>query len=415
MSSGAHGSVQCDETGVRLPEAAAAEVERAKIVVEVDMQPLASGRARLLGGDLNEPGADALPPHPRRHQCVQDERVHPAVPGHVDEANQVGAFAGADPAQAVLADLSPPAIRQDPMAEPFGVQGVDRGAVELAAPLETDHCATVSTDMDTAHPVIPDRVLGYVAPLADALAEASGGQFLAAYLHGSAALGGWIPGRSDVDVLFVGADDLTGPALSAVARVLAAAGSGCPGRELECSVVTVSSTREPRRPWPFLLHVVAGAGSAAAKVMFGEHVPGDRDLLMHYAVCRAAGCAVTGPPPRTLIGAIPRQAILGYLADEADWGLANAPEAYSVLNACRAASFLADNAIVSKIAGAETVLERGLGPADVIGRALRQQRGELADQRPADDAIGYVRTVAEALRCGAAPGATGATDREDRA
>jgi hypothetical protein len=263
--------------------------------------------------------------------------------------------------------------------------------------------------MDAAHPVIPDRVLSYVTRLAGALAAASAGRLRAAYLHGSAALGGWIPGRSDVDVLFV-ADDLAGPALRAAAQVLAAAGPQCPGRELECSVVTVSSAGQPQPPWPFLLHVGAGGAAAAAEVVFGDQVPGDRDLLMHYAVCREAGWPVTGPRPRTLIGAIPRQAILGYLADEADWGLAHAPEAYSVLNACRASIFLAGNVIVSKIAGAETVLRSGLGPADVIVRALRQQRGELADQRPADDAIGYVRTVADALRRASGTDATDATD-----
>ena len=36
----------------------AAEVEPAQMVLEVDMQPLAPGRARLAGGDLYQAGAD---------------------------------------------------------------------------------------------------------------------------------------------------------------------------------------------------------------------------------------------------------------------------------------------------------------------------------------------------------------------
>ena len=163
-------------------------------------------------------------------------------------------------------------------------------------------------------------------------------------------------------------------------------------------MVTISAARAPQSPWPFLLHVVAGHESAAAKVVHGGGLAGDRDLLMHYAVCREAGWPAAGPPARELIGLIPRAMILGYLADEMDWGMANAPEAYTVLNACRAMIFLTDDAIVSKIAGGETALARGTGPASVIRRALGQQRGELADQPPADDAIGYVLTAAAALR-----------------
>jgi streptomycin 3"-adenylyltransferase len=256
--------------------------------------------------------------------------------------------------------------------------------------------------MRPAHPVIPDRVLGYAAALAGDLAAASGGRLRATYLHGSAVLGGWVPDRSDVDVLFVVADDVAGPALTAMARVLAAAGPGCPGRELECSAVTVAAAREPRAPWPYLLHVVAGPDAQAAKVHIGAEATGDRDLVMHYAVCREAGWPVVGPPPRELIGSIGTEAIIGYLADEMDWGLAHAPEAYSVLNACRAMIFLTDHAIVSKIAGAETALRRGIGPVHLIRRALGQQRGELPDQPPSADAISYVLATAAALRGGVA-------------
>jgi streptomycin 3"-adenylyltransferase len=83
---------------------------------------------------------------------------------------------------------------------------------------------------------------------------------------------------------------------------------------------------------------------------------GDADLLMHYAVCRAAGWPAYGPPPQELIGAIPRRAILGYQASELSWGIEHASEAYSVLNACRALSYLSDDTIVSKIAGGQAAL-----------------------------------------------------------
>ena len=62
----------------------------------------------------------------------------------------------------------------------------------------------------------PGSVLSYAGRLIGQLMTASGGLLQAAYLHGSAVLGGWVPGRSDVDMLFVAADDIS---IAAVTRM----------------------------------------------------------------------------------------------------------------------------------------------------------------------------------------------------
>ena len=41
-------------------------------------------------------------------------------------------------------------------------------------------------------------------------------------------------------------------------------------------------------------------------------------------------------------GVVPRRVILDYLAGELHWGAGHAPEAYAVLNACRALIYLTD-------------------------------------------------------------------------
>jgi len=245
---------------------------------------------------------------------------------------------------------------------------------------------------------VPGTVLSYAGRLPGPLITVSGGVLQAAYLHGSAALGGWVPGRSDVDMLFVVVDDISGAAATRIGEVLGEGAGDCPGRELECSVVTVAQARRPAPPWPFVRHVTAGPGKPGRTVSPDARSPGDSDLLMHYAVCRAAGWPVCGPPPRDLIGAVPRRAILDYLAGELGWGIGHAPEAYAVLNACRAQVYLTDHKIVSKIAGGEAVLSRGTGPAQVIERALAQQRGSEPDQPAAADAVSFVLATAAALR-----------------
>ncbi len=255
--------------------------------------------------------------------------------------------------------------------------------------------------MDISAPP-PGQVAAYARALAGQLMVLAEGVLQAAYLHGSAALGGWRPGRSDVDMLFVAADGVSSATVTRMGEVLRAGAAGCPGRELECSVVTVAQARQPAPPWPFVLHVTAGPGRPGRAVRPGRRSPGDPDLLMHYAVCRAAGWPVCGPPPQDLIGVVPRRAILDYLAGELGWGLEHAPEAYAVLNACRALIYLTDHTIVSKIAGGQAVLSRGTGPAKAIERALAQQRGSEPDQPPAYDAVSFVLATAAMLRSAAA-------------
>jgi hypothetical protein len=247
----------------------------------------------------------------------------------------------------------------------------------------------------------PDSVLAYARTLTGQLMTMSGGLLQAAYLHGSAALGGWVPGRSDVDMLFVIGDGIGGAAVEQMSQVLGEAARQCPGRELECSVVTVAQAAQPAPPWPFVLHVAAGPGQPGRAVRPGGQSPADPDLLMHYAVCRAAGWPAFGPQPAELIGAVPRRAILDYLARELCWGVEHAPEAYAVLNACRALIYLTDHQIVSKIAGGEAVLRRDAGPTELIQRALDQQRGSRPERPPAPDAASFVQATAAALRSAA--------------
>ncbi|MGH3288901.1 MAG: aminoglycoside adenylyltransferase domain-containing protein [Streptosporangiaceae bacterium] len=202
-------------------------------------------------------------------------------------------------------------------------------------------------------------------------------------------------------MLFVTSDGIGSAVVKRMSHALVEIAGECPGRELECSVVTVMQAHEPAPPWPFVLHVAAGPGKPGRTVRPGSQSPGDSDLLMHYAVCRAAGWPVCGPPSRELIGVVPRPAILDYLAGELLWGIEHAPGAYAVLNACRALIYLTDQKIVSKIAGGEAVLRRGAGPAEVIQRALGQQRGSEPDRPLAPDAVGFALATAAALRSAA--------------
>ncbi len=183
----------------------------------------------------------------------------------------------------------------------------------------------------------------------EALRRRLGGRVVGTYLHGSAVLGGFVPGRSDTDVLVVVADDVGRTALTPAVDELSVNG-GCRGTGIELSIVTAEAARTSAEPWPFLVHVVTGA--TATRVVWGSELPGDRDLLMHTAVVRAAGVAIGGPSPDQTFGPVDRPAVLGYLVDEMYEAVECATPTYTVLNACRAYRFLVTGDLVSKLDGA---------------------------------------------------------------
>lgn len=238
--------------------------------------------------------------------------------------------------------------------------------------------------------------------LTAALARRLGGGLRASYLHGSSALGGWNALRSDVDMLFVVADDTGAQTVAAIGEQLLAWAVYCPGRGLECSVVTASQAALPAAPYPFCLH--SGTDAGKQRLYLGTEVPGDSDLIMHYEVCRTAGVTVLGPPPADCIGAVPRPVVFGYLAGELDWGLANGTESYAVLNACRALEYLDGGRIVSKVTGGLAALERGDAPTDLVRQALDQQQAKADERRPGPRAVAFVRGVQ--IRLTAAAGAS---------
>lgn len=253
----------------------------------------------------------------------------------------------------------------------------------------------------------PNSVVEFVADLDRRVRSVLGDRLTATYLHGSAALGGFVVGRSDVDVLMlVEADEAAAVGRDVLDQVVAEireTSESIPGRGIELSIVTTRSASRPAPPWPFLLHVATGPGEA--KTVLGVGHPGDPDLLMHYAVCRTAGIAVTGPSPDELIGEIGRVQILEYLDAELVWARQHADPTYGVLNACRAWQYAVTGELVSKLDGAAWMVAVG-GSDAVIAAAVACQTGsgDGPDPHGADRLVGAARAVVARARLDADAG-----------
>jgi streptomycin 3"-adenylyltransferase len=228
-----------------------------------------------------------------------------------------------------------------------------------------------------------------------AVAErAFGGRLVAAYLHGSAVLGGYHPARSDVDVLLLVDRDQPRAMLESLAFSLARDRLRGPACGLELDVLTTEAAARPCRPTPFQLVMASGDDDHHATLGV-DHGPYE-DGVLHLAVARQAGIALLGPAPARMIGPVPRDALLAQLRDELHWASAHASPAYRALNAARAWMFAETGRLASKLDGASWAL--GRGHDDVLLAARAFQRAETDVQPDAASADALLDAAAAALR-----------------
>lgn len=172
-----------------------------------------------------------------------------------------------------------------------------------------------------------DFAAGLGAPIG-----AAGYQLVGLYLHGSAVLGGFRPGSSDLDVLAVVAEPMDVTSQQSLGEALVDAARDCPATGLEMSIVTVATARDAGH-CPFEVHVCTVPGDESIQAGAGH--PGDPDLILHLEVSRRHGLAVLGASPRSVIAPISPERLREAILDELEWGVEHAPLSYAILNACR--------------------------------------------------------------------------------
>ena len=194
----------------------------------------------------------------------------------------------------------------------------------------------------------PDPALGaYPAAVAAGLTGVRGPALIGVYLHGSGALGGWSPERSDVDLLGVVARPLERRAKKVISARVNHPSLACPAPAgLELSLVTAAVAADPPKRPPFELHLSTGP---SPQTHLGGPDATDPDLLLHFAVCRRAGVAVAGPDPVGVFAEPPRAWLLERAAAELRWAVRHGTFAYRVLTACRAWRYLEDDVLGSKV------------------------------------------------------------------
>jgi Domain of unknown function (DUF4111)/Nucleotidyltransferase domain len=225
-----------------------------------------------------------------------------------------------------------------------------------------------------------EATLRFARTLARACAGVLGEAVTGVILHGSLTLDAYVPGRSDLDLLVVVDDPLGDAQLAALTEALAAQRQRAPG-PVDLRLVTrqVAASPTPAPPLEAYLRLTPTSG---VRLEERRH-PGERDLAVELAVCRAHGRSLLGAAPAELLGEVPdRWVVAAGDAQLADWQAIGDDPPYAeltVLTACRVWRFAEEGRHASKAAAAEWALGRDptLG---VVGDALRQRHGDPAAQ-----------------------------------
>ena len=181
--------------------------------------------------------------------------------------------------------------------------------------------------------VLPVGVDAYLGTLVERLEETV--ELEAAYLVGSAALGAFEEGASDLDVVAVTKSPLAVEEKGAL--VAAVEAIPVPARKLELVVYA-----RGREQWEVNLNT-------GEKASFDPAEDPPFWFVLDRAIAEQHAVALLGPPWGELFPPVPRDAVLTALAQAADWHERNEPTTRSaVLNLCRSWAWIETGRWVSK-------------------------------------------------------------------
>lgn len=224
----------------------------------------------------------------------------------------------------------------------------------------------------------PKGIDARAATFADAVAgrtrEILGNDLYAAYLSGSVALGKYVPGQSDVDIIAVCRRPLPVERRRALAEAISREAESCPTRGLEFVVYSRAAVSEPSRVPRFEINLNAGPEMSYHLSLDPASEPAHW-FVLDVSIVREHGLRLVGRPAREVFAQIPCPWLVDALEDALDWHAEHETVTrFGLLNASRAWRFVEEGVWSSKEAGAEWARLRAENPA-IIDAALEVRRG----------------------------------------
>jgi hypothetical protein len=252
--------------------------------------------------------------------------------------------------------------------------------------------------------MVPDEVVAYGRRVVVTLQDALGDAFVGAYYVGSIALGGYVAGESDLDIVAVAAHAIPDGMRPSIADAVFATTTSCPARGLEFTLYRREVAESVPVAADFELNVNGGPRMARAIHLDSGTEPGFWYVL-DRAIAQRCGVAISGPSSAELFAAVSRDALLDGMIESMGWHREHERATlYSVLNASRAWRFAAEDVMGSKLDGAAWARTRWSRPS-VIDAAvdLRHGRPATLDAAEVDALLDHVeRELLDSRRVGGA-------------
>jgi hypothetical protein len=228
-------------------------------------------------------------------------------------------------------------------------------------------------DHDETRSALPTEINGFTESVVQRLCDLLQGGLVGTYLVGSAALGGYVHGRSDIDMVAVASTALTTSEKQAIVETLSHPRLECPTRGFEFVLYELASVATPRSDAAFEINLNTGP-RMEPHVAFDPAADPRHWFIIDRAIARIHGVPLCGPQPERLFSALPRLWILQALAESLVWHRTHDLVGhYSVLNACRAWKYASEDGWSSKTGAAEWAKARApeMGPLVDCCLALR--------------------------------------------
>ncbi|MDP9226335.1 MAG: DUF4111 domain-containing protein, partial [Actinomycetota bacterium] len=199
--------------------------------------------------------------------------------------------------------------------------------------------------------MLTPEVAAFGDQMAESLARTLGTDLVGVYFVGSVALGGYVPGESDIDIAAVSHAALTHSQRHSVASAVVEASAACPARGVEFTLYRREIAASHPGGADFEVNANGGPRMPTTVHMDATAEPGFWYVL-DRAIAHRSGLAISGPPAREIFADVPRSTLLDAMYQSMTWHRVHEKATlYSVLNACRAWRFASVDVLGAKLEG----------------------------------------------------------------
>jgi hypothetical protein len=240
----------------------------------------------------------------------------------------------------------------------------------------------------------PDDVSAFGHEIAAVLRLTLADGFVGAYFVGSIALGGYVRGESDIDIVAVCDEEMDAATRQVVIEKVLELTPNCPARGLEFTLYRARVASPPRADTGFELNVNGGPRMPRSVHLSPQDEPRFWYVL-DRAIAHRYGVAISGPPGREVFADIPRHVLLDVIGESMRWHREHEKATlYSVLNASRAWRFAVEDVLGSKLEGARWARPRWQTPSLIDAAVdLRHGRPAQLDAEEVDRFLDHIEQV----------------------